>query len=63
MSSFDNVGYGLLQTFVIITLDWAQCFIWVNETFPNPEVSWIYFVLLTFIVSFFTLNLIIAGMK
>merc|ERR1719450_1906509 len=59
VSSFDNIGYSVLNCFVSITLDWATLMFQVMDSFGSPYI-WPFFYLLTFLVAFFALNLVLA---
>lgn len=61
MQNFDNIFYSLLMVFQIVTLqDWSSIMYDLSrsQTFSIA----IYFVIVTFFISFFAINLILAGM-
>lgn len=59
VSSFDNIGYAVLNCFVSITLDWTTLMQQIMDSYGSPYI-WPFFYLLTFLVAFFALNLVLA---
>lgn len=60
ITSFDNIGFAMLTVFQCITMEgWTTVMYWVNDASGNA-MSWIYFVPLIVVGSFFMLNLVLG---
>ena len=60
ITSFDNIGFAMLTVFQCITMEgWTNVMYWTNDA-VGSSWSWIYFVPLIVIGSFFMLNLVLG---
>ncbi|XP_063720723.1 voltage-dependent calcium channel type A subunit alpha-1-like isoform X3 [Symsagittifera roscoffensis] len=60
ITNFDNIGYGMLTVFQCITMEgWTDVMYWTSDAI-GATYTWLYFVPLIILGSFFMLNLVLG---